>query len=345
MSLQLLTIAGSIIFLLFIVIGLYVLLVIQRINTIKRKRKIEAIIEARQEDWYALLIDGNLKVDKLAPTNALEIEAADQVLYRYRQNFDSELIHRKTFEFTELYLELSYREKLKSKQWSVRMNTLLRIRLYKLEYMAEDVLNMLSSKRKHSKEEILNIYKIIGMMYPEKFMAYFINPIIQLGEFDYRRIIVTLQTTQLVLLIKQFDELPKVMQYVIVDVVGDKFYIELLPLLQKCLSSDDIELRIRALKAVAHLDTCLDSNVAESFAISDVWEERLMIAKIYANAPLEVAHDSLTKLLSDPVYQVRKQAAESLKIIRTGDEVLQIFIQQSDDKFAVEMATEIVGRS
>lgn len=344
MSNSIIAIALGIVILFLLIIFLFGLLVIQRIVTTKRRMKIDAHIEAHQEDWYAHLIEGTLDISALAPKNRVEIEAADEVLYRYRQNFNSKQIHYQIFRYIERYLESYYREELNDKSESVRMNTLQRISLYRLQFMASDVLEMASSERSLSKEERLLIYKVIALLYPKEFLDYFINPAIPLGEFDYRRLLTAINEEQLLLLARQYDQLPGVLRRVILDVAGNKYFTSFLPLLESCLTDENVEVRIRALKAIARIDAYPASDVLKDFVLSPIWEERLMVAKVYANAPLEVANLMLIKLLTDQVYQVRKQAARSLHTIRTGDETLQAFIQQSDDKYAIEMATEMAGK-
>lgn len=344
MNTTLLFIGFGILTILVILVGLCGLLLLKRIQTTRKRTKIEAYIEKTQTDWYKYLIEGTIEAEALAPSNKIEIEAADEVLYRYRKSFNSKLIHAQTIHYTELYLEPFYRKTINSQKWSTRMNALQRIFIFQLQFMIDEVVDIAKEHRTDSKEEMLLVYKIIAMMKPTKFIPYFMNPTLCLGEFDYRRLLTPLSEEQLRLVAKQFDDLPTVIKYVLVDVIGDKYFINFLPLLENCITSDDVELRIRALKAIARIDTFPETDVAKKFVTSPIWEERLMAAKLYANAPLEIAHVTLTDLLTDTVYQVRKQAALSLKTIRTGDQALQAFIQQSTDGFAIEMATEMIGK-
>lgn len=344
MSPILISTALGILMLLVILFSLFGLLVVQRIRTERKRLQLHAAIESNQEDWYAYLIEGSVSAEKLAPSSRIEIEAADEVLYRYRSNFNSDDLHYRITKYTELYLESYYRELLSSKTWSIRMNGLQRISLFNLKFMTPDVQEMTANGASYSKEELLLIYQIIARMTPTKFVPYFTNPAVPLGEFDYRRLLTSLNVDQLILLARQFDELPIVMKRALVDVTGAGHFLRLLPLLEHCLENEDAEIRIRALKALSSIDTFPISTRIPDFIRSPIWEERMMVAKLYSNAPLQEAHETLTMLLSDPVYQVRKQAATSLQEMRTGASTLLKFIQQSDDPYAIDIAVEMIEK-
>ncbi len=343
MNTTLFVIAVGILFILVIILGLFSLILVNQLKTTKRRAKIDAYIKRTESDWYLYLIEGEIDMDVLAPSNSVEIEAADEVLYRLQKNFNSKRIHTQAFHFIETYLEGFYHNALKSKKWSIRMNTLQRIIVFNLQFMLNDIEAMIRNNKTYTKEEVLLMYKIIAMMKPTKFIPYFLNPTLPLGEFDYRRLITPLSEKQLALLARQFDEVPVVVKHVIIDVIGDKHYIGLLPLLEYCLDSEkNPEMRIRALKSIARIDAFPEITKTERFVTSPIWEERLMAAKLFANAPFEIAYEKLKILLTDPVYQVRKQAAVSLRTIRTGDIALQNVVQDSTDTYAVEMANEML---
>ncbi len=336
--------ALGIFILLVVLFSLAGLLIVQRLRTERKRSKVQFAIESKQKDWFAYLIEGTISAGGLAPSSRVEIEAADEVLYRYRSNFNSEDLHYRIITYTEQYLEKYYRELLMSKTWSIRMNGLQRISLFNLQFMTPEVQKMAATGSSYSKEEILLIYKILASMTPTKFVPYFTNPAVPLGEFDYRRLLTSLDVDQLILLARQFDQLPVVLKRVLVDVTGSGYFLRLLPLLEHCLDSEDAELRIRALKAIALIDTFPSTSSTTVFVRSPIWEERLMVAKLYANAPLEEAHEILTTLLTDPVYQVRKQAAASLQDMRTGKSTLQEFIRHSEDPYAIDMAVEMIDK-
>lgn len=344
MNTTILFIAASIVASLIILLILFGTIAFQRIRTTKRRRKFEHAIESRHSDWYAYLIEGSLEAEALAPSGRIEIEAADEVIFRYWKNFQSEHIHYRMMRYMELYLEPYYRELLSSNQWSIRVNALQRIFHFRIQFMADAIYELVDNAHSYSKEETMLIYKNLAMLFPTKFISHFTNPKIPLGEFDYRRLLMPLEQEQLDLLLRQFNELPVVMQHVLVDIIGAKFLWGYSSLLEECLTSEDAELRIRALKALSILDTFPESDCASPFVQSEIWEERLMVAKLFANAPLEEAHENLSILLKDAVYQVRRQAAASLHAIRTGDAVLNEFIRQSDDLYAIEIAKEMTGK-
>ena len=93
MSPTLILIVGGIGALLLIIIGLYVLIAVQHVQTNKRKQRVDASVNTHQADWYQYLIEGSIVAEDLAPAGKIDMLAADAILYTYRNSFYSEKIH------------------------------------------------------------------------------------------------------------------------------------------------------------------------------------------------------------------------------------------------------------
>ncbi len=340
----LITLVVSIGLLLLVLLVLCAKLIIFRYFEIRKRNAIQSYIERRQAEWFQYLVEGSVPMEQLRPANQLEVEAVDQLFFQYQSTFSSEQIAFGMKQFAMTYMESYYKNHLFSTKWSIRMNGLQKIYLFNWLFLSGEIIKLLRSKKLYSKEEYILIYRILAKFEPKHFVSYYMNPKVPLGEFDYRKLLIELEERQLSLLAEKFVELPHVLQKVLIEMIGVKFYLEWLPLLHKCLDSPDKELRISALKSIAALGSLDDMDRYERFAKSAHWQERLMTAKIFRSAHPQQAERVLGVLIADSNYQVRLQAAASMKVLKSGTVALMSVITTSNDKYAIEIAQEMLGK-
>ncbi|PIC83226.1 HEAT repeat domain-containing protein [Sporosarcina sp. P1] len=333
-----------IVVLLIILFALFFLLVFYRMQEVKKKEKVIKYIEDRQVDWYEYLLEEDMSLEGLKPHGNLELEAIDELFFRVNYHISSDEIKEKVNAFAAVYMSDYYKGKLASRSRELRINTLNKISLFHLRFMLDPVSALLEKKKKHSKTELLLMYEIIGKFSRTDFVAHFIAPKVPLGEFDYKKLLMGLDEEQINLLAEDFDVLPELLQLTMIEIIGVHHYLDWLPLLHKCLDSSDQEMRIRALKSIAELEVADSLELYEPFSHSTIWEERLMTAKIFRFAPTEEALPILKHLIKDPTYQVRAQAAKSIKSLKNGHQALYSVITMSSDEFAVDVAEEMFGK-
>lgn len=330
--------------LLIILFALFFLLVFYRMQEVKNKNKIKRYIEERQADWYEYLLGVDMPMNSLKPNSPLELEAIDELFFHISYHFASDEITDKINAFATTYMTDNYYKGLTNRNSGVRINTLNKIHLFNLSFMLDAVSKQLQSKKRYSKTEYILMYEVISAFTEKDFVAHFIHPKVSLGEFDYKKLLMELDETQIHLLAEDFNELPEVLQLTLIEIVGVRHYLDWLPLLHKCLESTIQELRIRSLKSIAELEVADALKLYEGFSHSSIWEERLMIAKIFRSAPTEDALPVLNHLIKDPAYPVRAQAAKSMKSLRNGQQALYSVITMSTDEFAVDVAEEMFGK-
>lgn len=326
-----------------VLLALLILLIFYRLRQVKNEKTIAYYIEVNQEDWISYLLGESVEMEKLKPTSIFEMEAIDELFFRLRYHFDSQELTSKINGFASIYLDEYYHKQLTSRNPGIRMNMLNKIYLFELTFLEAEVIERLKGKI-YSKEEYLLQCKIIAKNALADFVPYFIRPALPLGEFDYKKLLVELEIPQIKRLAEEFDDLPEQLQLAIVDIVGSYYYLDWLPLMHHCLHSEVQELRIRALKSIASIQTADAYPVYREFASSSVWEERLMVAKIFRFAPEQQAEDVLNHLITDQTYQVRLQAAKSMKYLKNGQQALYSVITNSSDEFAVDLAEEMLGK-
>lgn len=332
--------------LLVLLFSMFFLLVFYRMQEVKSKKKIKEYIEDRKGDWYEYLLGEGMRIEDLKPNGSLEHKAIDELFFRFSYHFTSDEINERINAFAALYMSDYYNKDLSSRSSGVRINTLNKISLYNLTFMLEPVSKILRKKKVYPKAEYLLLYEIIIKFSRTDFVAHFIHPKVTLGEFDYKKLLLELDETQISLLAEDFTVLPDMLKLTLIEIVGVRHYLDWLPLLHECLDSPAQELRIRALKSIAELEVA-DADALklyEGFSYSDVWEERLMTAKIFRSAPTEEALPVLKHLIKDSTYPVRAQAAKSMKSLKNGQQALYSVITTSSDEFAVDVAEEMFGK-
>lgn len=67
-----------------------------------------------------------------------------------------------------------------------------------------------------------------------------------------------------------------------------------------------------------------------------------MLAKILQHVPLEYSESMLLTLIEDTNWWVRKQAAETIVVHRRGEDVLRKTIATTTDRFAKEVAQQVL---
>ncbi|NGP45352.1 HEAT repeat domain-containing protein [Bacillaceae bacterium SIJ1] len=298
----------------------------------------------REGQWYEYLIEGKSVPATLLPNNEFERDAADLVLTRYAHNIASEDVTKRIIQFTNTYLEDYYRKRLRSRRRSVHINALHKIMDFQMKFLLNDVYQSLERKIKYTPEQYLLMYKVISLFDQKRFVHYLLHPNFRLGEHEYRYLLIELQTAQITTLLKRFNDLPQNFQYVFIDLLGVQHYLQHISFLEGLLDDEDVEIRVRSLKAIANIGYPSSVERYKPFVHSGNWVERLMAAKLLVHLSEEHTLELLTELLEDSSWEVRSQAASSLKETRDGIQRLKQFMSTSEDEYAKHMVKDVLGR-
>lgn len=232
---------------------------------------------------------------------------------------------------------------LKNRKWSIKINALSRISDFQLEQLLKECKRLKDNKLSHEE------YFLLLLIYSKMDATYF-NTIIQstnatFSENEYKRLLLELDLENLHGLIDHFSQLSSRFQYALIDVLGTKGDVDSLSFLEEHLGNDDDEIRIRVLKAINKIGIVLNWEKYFEFTESGLWEERLMVTKLFRNAPFELVLPFLKKLLKDESWWVRSEAARIIYDSKHGEDILKEIISVSTDQFAIDMATEYLNRS
>lgn len=334
---------GIIAILLLLFVFLVSLFVVRTIEN-RAKTRMNRYIHRHQQYWFTYLVEGDRLKRYSVPRSHHDRMALEQLLISYTQTIADPEVLLRISALAERYLLEYYRKQLKSKKWSKRMNTLYRIADFQLHPFIPDILNTLEFQTTISIEEYLQLIKILIAFNHERAMSYLLHPKYPLGEFEYKKLLFGLETSQFTFFIAQFTELPSTLQHILIETIGMKYAVEHVPFLESLLRDDKSEIRVRALKSIAQIGFIPRLETYLPFLHSQLWEERLMLAKLLALVPAEESVQYLQSLLHDPSYWVRSQATQILSNSKQGIDALKTVISTSDDRYAKDIARQALQK-
>jgi len=322
----------------FTLVSLFFYLMIQKYMTNNKKTKIDQLKEAYRLDMFHFLQSG---VDsKLRPDGSQEkFIALIELLIEYANVLESEDIKQRISVFAKQYLTDYIEGQLKKNRWSLRMNALYAIEDFYMIHLSAN-LHDLYEKKHITLAEKFQILKLFAKFGDEKTVHYIKSVPSFISDFTLLSILSLLKEDHFHNLVEDFSQLPKRMQYMVVETIGKKQYLQYYSLLQKLLQSDEEEMRIRTLKTFAYTGAPVDEKILAAFFQSSSWQVRMMAAKVAGVKRLSQYAGQLISMLSDRNYVVRSEAAKALLQFKDGVNILRNVIDESHDDFARDMARE-----
>ena len=330
-----------------VVIGcLLFYLITMRLRQVRREQSIQEYIEEYKDVWYRYLVLGKdvERIHSSRVTHPYIKEAVDRILVTYVSSINNPDMLERISHFCSLNFKKYYRSMLYHPSWGIRMNGLYRALDFRLSFLVPDVEFLLKKKRYTSEEEYLVILRILSIYNRNLFLSHFYHPSYTFKEFQYKTLLSHLDESYIEEFIHSFESLPPHLKIALLDYLSfdSKMAISYLKFYESLLSNLESEIRIRALKAISHFGMITSIRYYGGFVDSPYWEERLMLAKLLIHVKERDAKPLLQKLLQDESWWVRKQAAITLNSVRYGVEVLQRIAEQTEDRYAAEMAKEIL---
>ncbi|KOS63867.1 HEAT repeat domain-containing protein [Lysinibacillus sp. FJAT-14222] len=335
----LLTVSGVLLVVLFL-FTIYIL--VQRKREIRFAEARDTFLQNSAQHWYNYLINDEIFSIVLVPRGRAQVAAIEIIFSSYLKNIINEKVEHKIKEFSNLYLKEFYEKDLSSKRWSIRMNALYRIADLQIEALLDTCQQF--EKTKISEEEYFQLLKIYSIFQPELFIEKIKESSVNYSESEYRRLFVLLEDDVFIRLFEDFDSWTKNIQFAAIDTAAVKRNMQYIDQLKQLLTHEIPEIQIRALKGLYEIGVIDEIDPYVPFVTSDMWEVRLMVAKIFNHVPLNYSYTYLEQLLQDENWWVRSQAAKTIVENREGIAKLQQFMESSNDQYAIEMAQETVVR-
>ncbi len=290
--------------------GFWLYLTFERMKEVSRQKKMKWYINEKQHKWYRYFRGEEPFSDELIPKYNYEIEGIEKIFLVYLKNISSDEIQEKIRQFSNQYLIDHYGKMLESRKWSRKMNALYRIsdfQLYRLVNQCREL-----EKKKLTHEERFQLLKIYSLFDSDLFLEKMTTNSMKFSEFEYKKLLTGLGLGTIEQLLNRFDQLPAACQYSMIDTIGLNRNMDSIPFLEAQLEREDAEIRIRSLKALHEIGIIVNLKKYVPFVTSEIWEERLMAAKLLQNVPLKGSLSYLEKLLEDESWFVRSQAARAI---------------------------------
>lgn len=316
---------------------------------------------ARAVEWFALpdsplaeyLGSGERSRRLQASGEGLRREALEEALLRRLAVSASQTERERIYAFAAEYFGEEYEYLLNKRRWSDRMNVLLHIEKFKMSGAKDSLLRRLEQlpeSSKHDDERFLLI-RTLASLHAEEALGYLEVASRRFSELQLLQMLRPLNAEMLERLMRDFDRLPIRIRRCLLDTlrIGNVRTTEVLALLERCIRSEDRETRIRAFKALANFGYMteeaadwLESSMARSEEFE--WPERLMHARLAGAVREERFAPHLERLMADPSYEVRREAASSLAQYRGGMDRIAGIAEEHPDRFARDMAVETLER-
>lgn len=343
MNIEISYILYGIVVLAFVLFSLYVNLSIRRLVENRIEGKKALYMKQALPTWDAYFRGEENFHEVMIPKNRAEIEAVEMILITYVKNVSDENVRGKISTFANEHLQAYYKKMLHSPKWSKRMNGLYRTIDLHLDSLLPELKKL--EQLKLSDEEYFLVLLAYATIEPEYAFEKMMSLEEALSINQYKRLLLELDDDCLPKLVQQFANLSSDFQYTLITVLGIKRNPTYLSFLEKNITHKDPEIRIRTLKAINDIGLVSNLDMFVPFVTSPIWEERLMIAKLLRNVPVRQAYPYLKQLIEDSSWWVRSEAAATMNFTSEGKQLLVAITKASDDRFAVDMATEYMKRS
>lgn len=332
----------TVIVVLFMICGVLIMyLIFQGRREAREKREKENYTQDTKIYWQEYFLEDRPLENKLIPKNKSEVAAIENILLSYLKNISNPNIHLKIHSFAQIYLKAYYEKELNSKRWSRRMNAMYRI----ADFQIKDLISTCEvlGEQKYS-VETFQLLKIYSILEKESFTRELLASNVTFSESEYKKLFSYLEVAMLEQLIIKIEDLQKSAQYALIDIISVKGSMDVIESLEKLLGNDNDEIRIRILKGLDRMGVIRQLDTFIPFVNSPIWEERLMVAKVFKHVPLTYTADYLEILLQDSNWWVRSQAASTMIEDPKGRQKLKEFIETANDKYAIEMANEVLEK-
>lgn len=291
-------------------LGFSIYLIWSRTGEVSHQRKTEEYVKENQDAWYHYLINDKPFSKALIPKDKYELYGVEQIFLSYIKNTSDSAILEKIRRFSNESMKTHYEKLLNSRKWSIRMNALYRILDFHIDSLIDQCIQLESKKL--SSDEQFQLLKIYLIFKPDLFLSEFLENPPSFSEYECKKLFKNADNSVVEQLIKDFSSLSTASKYALISVLGMKRDVHFVPFLENLLKEEDSELRIRSLKAIHEIGMINQPEPYIPFISSEIWEERLMAAKVLGNLPLHDSVPYLEELLADDEWWVRHQAAKTI---------------------------------
>lgn len=322
-----------------ILLGLFFYLLVKYVRNSKETKLIEKQINMSRDLAYRTFVEGASLTQELIPDTPIKKKAMETIIRTYFMHLNDSAIQKRLKQYVEEYFVPIYREQLKAKSWSVRMNTLQEVIEFEIDSLTLDIEKMLKKPSSYTDEELLKMCHILSLFKTERLFQLIEEDRFSLNEMAYRKLFYELDEHQMNQALLRFPYYSEVVQCTLIDMVGINYFDMHIPFLEQVIMHSSKEIRIRAMKSLAHMGVVRKEGLFMPFIQSEYWEERMMVAKLFAYSFTERALEALCELAKDESWWVRNQAVQSIGVRDNGEQILEKLNQTENVEKVVSVVT------
>ncbi|MFC7364089.1 MULTISPECIES: HEAT repeat domain-containing protein [Bhargavaea] len=271
----------------------------------RKMKKADSYLLRNSKRWYQVLRGIETASQELVPSDEAELAAVEEIFRAYLTNVSGDKIKERIQEFADVHLAPFYRKKLKSRNWSERMNALYRIEDFGMESLIGDVRRL--ERKKLTADERFQLHLIDLQFRPDGFMERNATRLGDLSEYEARQLFFLMPEHVFNETVAMFGKLAPVLQYGLIEVLGMRQDLMRLRFLEELLDSSDPEIRIRVLRAIDAFGIRTPDRILERAFDSPVWEERFLGARMLRRVPADEAARYASRMRDDPSWLVREE--------------------------------------
>jgi hypothetical protein len=243
-----------------------------------------------------------------------------------------------------------YRRRLTGRRWSDRMNAMIYIGLFRLEEFGPELSWAAVDDRRTEAERLL-AHRTLAALQRREAIELLETRAKGLTDHHIRHVLMRLDASLLQICIGKFDTFAPWVRNNLLDVLRIRNLRDerTLRLFERASTSEDPELRVRALKGIANFGYMGPEAEAE-FAERAMqwrtmhWSEKLMASRLMGAVPSDVYPALLEEMLGDSNYAVRQQAMASLMDYPGRKARLERLLASHPDRYARDLAQEMMER-
>ncbi|MBP3951112.1 HEAT repeat domain-containing protein [Bacillus suaedae] len=306
----------------------------------EEKQRVEVVLN-KELDLFA---KGEIpRIRRHFKRDELFFEILEERVGQYKQLIADEDIVERLNVLTSLELAENYRQKLKARSWSTRMNTLYFIEDFKLAELKDDIWTAFTEQNSQ-RDETYQMARTLATLQDTRLLKKLTASSGEWPDFLLKECFRRYKDDLILEQLMEIDHFTEIVQIALLDVVTESITISAQPIFINLLESPSLELRVRGLKALVYFDQLPEDQFYIHFHESGEWVERMLFAKIVSRHRKQRFTEILIKLLSDSNWWVRQSAAEALVNFPDGLLMLEHVYKKNEDAFARDIAYQWLGQ-
>ncbi|MRH44204.1 hypothetical protein GH741_16295 [Aquibacillus halophilus] len=334
---KLLYINGTILLLLLLFFCYLVINKTVRTRREHKKKHIQSHIEVFVKNY---IYNGVMIPEKVLKDSPLHFEALEHLLYEHFEYVNESEYRERIQQLVKHRLQDYYANLLSHRRMALRLNALYHIEDFKIIGFEEQLLKRFEQHEYENKVEKFQLMRILSNFQNVEFFQEMIREKEEYPKFIYKDILHRFDQSVSVQFVDFFNNIPVNFKKALIEWLGESNQLDYIHFLESKLSEEEVETRISALKALNQLGFVTDVDAIIPFAQSELYQERILFARLAKKIQRQRLKKILLDMVSDQNWFVRQAVAEAIASYPDGNILLHFILDTHDDHFAKDAASQ-----